>query len=107
MGKLVITQNASLPWPSTYLTKTVLKTSFVLHDPSDFFKTASFLYSWDFEDGYVLIRSAPPSLGPGGGPAVPRRGPCPVPPSPTHSLALHTFLEHLLGDKLGVRGDPR
>lgn len=74
MGKLVITQNASLPWPSTYLTKTVLKTSFVLHDPSDFFKTASFLYSWDFEDGYVLIRSAPPSLGPRGWPRCPTQG---------------------------------
>ncbi|XP_008154207.2 transmembrane protein 130 isoform X2 [Eptesicus fuscus] len=55
VGKLVITQNASLPWPSTYLTKTVLKTSFLLHDPSNYFKNASFLYSWDFEDGTQMV----------------------------------------------------
>ncbi|XP_036171101.1 transmembrane protein 130 isoform X1 [Myotis myotis] len=55
VGKLVITQNASLPWPSTYFTKTLLKTSFLLHDPSNFFKTASFLYSWDFGDGTQMV----------------------------------------------------
>lgn len=54
VGNLVVTQNTSLPWPSSYLTKTVLKVSFLLHDPSNFFKTASFLYNWDFGDGYVL-----------------------------------------------------
>lgn len=54
VGNLVVTQNSSLPWPSSYLAKTVLKISFLLHDPSNFFKTASFLYSWDFGDGYVF-----------------------------------------------------
>lgn len=49
-------QNTSLPWPN-YLAKTALKISFILHDPSNFFKTASFLYSWDFGDGYVLTHS--------------------------------------------------
>ncbi|XP_020016411.2 transmembrane protein 130 isoform X1 [Castor canadensis] len=55
VGNLVVTQNTSLPWPSSYLTKTVLKVSFLLHDPSNFFKTASFLYSWDFGDGTQMV----------------------------------------------------
>ncbi|XP_043771240.1 transmembrane protein 130 [Cervus elaphus] len=55
VGNLVVTQNTSLPWPSSYLTKTVLKVSFVLHDPSNFFKNASFLYSWDFGDGTQMV----------------------------------------------------
>ncbi|KAK2495017.1 hypothetical protein MC885_001367 [Smutsia gigantea] len=55
VGNLVITQNTSLPWPSSYLTKTVLKVFFLLHDPSNFFKTASFLYSWDFGDGTQMV----------------------------------------------------
>ncbi|ELK17403.1 Transmembrane protein 130 [Pteropus alecto] len=54
MGNLVVTQNTSLPWPN-YLAKTALKISFLLHDPSNFFKTASFLYSWDFGDGTQMI----------------------------------------------------
>lgn len=64
MGNLVVTQNSSLPWPSSYLAKTVLKISFLLHDPSNFFKTASFLYSWDFGDGYVLTPLDAPKLRP-------------------------------------------
>ncbi|XP_012614888.1 transmembrane protein 130 isoform X1 [Microcebus murinus] len=55
VGNLVVTQNTSLPWPSSYLTKTILKVSFLLHDPSNFFKTASFLYSWDFGDGTQMV----------------------------------------------------
>ncbi|XP_069427596.1 transmembrane protein 130 isoform X2 [Ovis canadensis] len=55
MGNLVVTQNTSLPWPSSYLTKTILKVSFLLHDPSNFFKNASFLYSWDFGDGTQMV----------------------------------------------------
>lgn len=55
VGNLVVTQNTSLPWPSSYLTKTVLKASFLLHDPSNFFKAASFLYSWDFGDGTQMV----------------------------------------------------
>ncbi|XP_004599340.2 transmembrane protein 130 [Ochotona princeps] len=59
VGNLMVTQNSSLPWPSSYLTKTVLKASFVLHDPSDFFKHASFLYSWDFGDGTLMVTEDP------------------------------------------------
>lgn len=55
MGNIVVSQNTSLPWPSSYLTKTVLKISFLLHDPSNFFKSASFLYRWDFGDGTLLV----------------------------------------------------
>uniref|UniRef100_A0A8D1KMF6 Transmembrane protein 130 n=1 Tax=Sus scrofa TaxID=9823 RepID=A0A8D1KMF6_PIG len=55
VGSLVVTQNTSLPWPSSYLTKTVLRVAFLLHDPSNFFKTASFLYRWDFGDGTQLV----------------------------------------------------
>nr|XP_051703747.1 transmembrane protein 130 isoform X1 [Oryctolagus cuniculus] len=55
VGTLVVTQNSSLPWPSSYLTKMVLKVAFLLHDPSDFFKNASFLYSWDFGDGTLMV----------------------------------------------------
>lgn len=89
MGKLVITQNASLPWPSTYFTKTLLKTSFLLHDPSNFFKTASFLYSWDFGDGYVLVPWVPQSLGPWWWPHCPMQGALDC-PTFTHSLS-HTL----------------
>ncbi|KAM6155354.1 transmembrane protein 130 isoform 1-T1 [Rhynchocyon petersi] len=59
VGNLVVTQNSSLPWPSSYLTKTTLKVSFLLHDPSDFFKSASFLYSWDFGDGTQMVTEDP------------------------------------------------
>ncbi|XP_004629764.1 transmembrane protein 130 [Octodon degus] len=55
VGNIVVAQNTSLPWPSSYLINTVLKISFVLHDPSHFFKTASFLYRWDFGDGTLLV----------------------------------------------------
>ncbi|KAM4820578.1 transmembrane protein 130 isoform 1-T1 [Thomomys bottae] len=55
VGDLVVTQNTSLPSPSSYLTKTVLKVTFVLHDPSNFFQTASFLYNWDFGDGTQMV----------------------------------------------------
>ncbi|XP_058141777.1 transmembrane protein 130 isoform X2 [Dasypus novemcinctus] len=59
VGNLVVTQNSSLPWPSSYLTKTILKVSFLLHDPSNFFKSASFLYSWDFGDGTQMVTEDP------------------------------------------------
>ncbi|KAM5301746.1 transmembrane protein 130 isoform 2-T2 [Glossophaga mutica] len=58
-GNLIVSQNTSLPWPSSYLTKTILKVSFLLHDPSNFFKTASFLYSWDFGDGTQTVTEDP------------------------------------------------
>lgn len=74
-GNIVIMQNTSLPWPN-YLAKTALKISFILHDPSNFFKTASFLYSWDFGDGYVLTHSPrrPQCLGPRWWPRCPTQG---------------------------------
>lgn len=59
VGNLIVTQNASLPWPGSYLAKTVLKISFLLHDPNNFFKTASFLYSWDFGDGTQMVTGDP------------------------------------------------
>lgn len=64
MGNLVVTQNTSLSWPNSYITKRSLRLSFLLHDPSDFFKSASFFYRWDFGDGYAFIfsPSLPPSL---------------------------------------------
>ncbi|XP_020756248.1 transmembrane protein 130 isoform X2 [Odocoileus virginianus] len=55
VGSLVVSQNTSLPWPSSYLTKTGLRVAFLLHDPSNFFKNASFLYSWDFGDGTQMV----------------------------------------------------
>ncbi|XP_008822249.1 transmembrane protein 130 isoform X2 [Nannospalax galili] len=55
MGDLIIAQNTSLPWPSSYITKSVLKVSFLLRDPSNFFKMASFLYQWDFGDGTLMV----------------------------------------------------
>ena len=103
-GNLIVTQNTSLPWPSSYLTKTVLKVSFLLHDPSNFFKTASFLYSWDFGDGFVLPPRMPQSLGPRSWPCPPSQGALYCPTS-TRSLSLQAFLEHLLCAKLGVPGD--
>ncbi|XP_004380866.1 transmembrane protein 130 isoform X1 [Trichechus manatus latirostris] len=59
VGKLVVTQNSSLPWPSSYLTKMTLKVSFLLHDPSNFFKSALFLYNWDFGDGTQMVTEDP------------------------------------------------
>ncbi|XP_032742632.1 transmembrane protein 130 [Rattus rattus] len=55
VGNLVVTQNTSLSWPNSYITKRSLRLSFLLHDPSDFFKSASFFYRWDFGDGTMLI----------------------------------------------------
>lgn len=55
VGKLDIAQNSSLPWPDSYLTRMPLKISFLLHDPSNFFKIASFLYRWDFGDGTQML----------------------------------------------------
>ncbi|KAH0511868.1 Transmembrane protein 130 [Microtus ochrogaster] len=59
VGNLVITQNSSVSWPNSYITKKTLKISFLLHDPSDFFKSASFFYRWDFGDGTLLITDNP------------------------------------------------
>ncbi|KAM5213745.1 transmembrane protein 130 isoform 1-T1 [Hipposideros larvatus] len=59
VGNLIVTQNTSLPWPGSYLAKTVLNISFLLHDPNNFFKTASFLYSWDFGDGTQMVTGDP------------------------------------------------
>ncbi|KAM5229079.1 transmembrane protein 130 [Ctenodactylus gundi] len=55
VGNLIVSQNTSLPWPSSYLTNTAMKVFFLIHDPSNFFKTASFLYSWDFGDGTQMV----------------------------------------------------
>lgn len=60
VGNLVITQNSSVSWPNSYITKKTLKISFLLHDPSDFFKSASFFYRWDFGDGYASPPPFPP-----------------------------------------------
>ena len=97
VGNLVVTQNTSLPWPSSYLTKTVLKVSFLLHDPSNFFKNASFLYSWDFGDGYVLSPFDAPESWPVWSALYSAIFTC--------SLSLQTCLAHLLYAKLGVPGD--
>lgn len=59
VGKLVIAQNESLPWPSSYRFKMVFKASFLLHDPSDFFRNASFLYNWDFGDRTQMVTEDP------------------------------------------------
>ncbi|XP_060029286.1 transmembrane protein 130 isoform X2 [Erinaceus europaeus] len=55
VGTIDVVQNASLPWPTSYLTKTLLKVSFILHDPSDLLKSASFLYNWDFGNGTQMV----------------------------------------------------
>lgn len=55
VGKLVVSHNTPLSWPSSYLTRIVLKTSFLLHDPSNFFQTASFLYNWEFDDSTQMV----------------------------------------------------
>ncbi|CAO2630536.1 Transmembrane protein 130 [Lemmus lemmus] len=59
VGNLVITQNSSVSWPNAYITKKTLRFSFLLHDPSDYFKSASFFYRWDFGDGTLLITDNP------------------------------------------------
>ncbi|KAL6084434.1 hypothetical protein STEG23_006388 [Scotinomys teguina] len=46
-------------WPNAYITKKSLRFSFLLHDPSDFFKLVSFFYRWDFGDGTLLITDNP------------------------------------------------
>lgn len=97
VGSLVVTQNTSLPWPSSYLTKTVLKVAFLLHDPSNFFKNASFLYSWDFGDGYVLTPFDAPESWPVRSAVYSAIFTC--------SLSLRTCQAHLLCAKLGVPGD--
>lgn len=95
VGNLVVTQNTSLPWPSSYLTKTVLKASFLLHDPSNFFKAASFLYSWDFGDGYALTPFDAPKPCPWWWPCCPMQGALNCPAfTPSLSLAPN-IPEHL------------
>ncbi|XP_065589010.1 transmembrane protein 130 [Cyrtonyx montezumae] len=37
----------------------VTRISFCLHDPSDYFKSASFVYNWDFGDGVYQITKEP------------------------------------------------
>lgn len=109
MGKLVIAQNESLPWPSSYRFKMVFKASFLLHDPSDFFRNASFLYNWDFGDRYVRVPWAP-GPGPRAGPAVPT-GACPIrlhPLPPVHRtlpLSPARWQAWVRGDPWGVSGD--
>lgn len=98
----------SLPWPSSYLTKTILKVSFLLHDPSNFFQTASFLYSWDFGDGYVLTPRSPQALARGRGPALPGGVPCTAPPSPAHSQSKRSSgaCSVLSSGCMGTGGEP-
>uniref|UniRef100_A0A8C3KPN4 Transmembrane protein 130 n=1 Tax=Calidris pygmaea TaxID=425635 RepID=A0A8C3KPN4_9CHAR len=44
---------------SSSSTGTVTRISFCLHDPSHYFKSASFVYSWDFGDGVYQITKEP------------------------------------------------
>lgn len=104
MGNLVVTQNTSLPWPN-YLAKTALKISFLLHDPSNFFKTASFLYSWDFGDGYVLTPLDAPMPWPTAVAPLSHAGCFLLSHLHLLTILLRTFLEHLPRAKLWMYGD--
>uniref|UniRef100_A0A8C3VC41 Transmembrane protein 130 n=1 Tax=Catharus ustulatus TaxID=91951 RepID=A0A8C3VC41_CATUS len=44
---------------SSSSTDTVTRISFSLHDPSHYFKSASFVYNWDFGDGVYRITKEP------------------------------------------------
>ncbi|XP_071300140.1 transmembrane protein 130 [Agelaius tricolor] len=44
---------------SSSSTDTVTRISFSLHDPSHYFKSASFVYNWDFGDGVYQITKEP------------------------------------------------
>ncbi|XP_040431237.1 transmembrane protein 130 [Cygnus olor] len=44
---------------SSSSTGAVTRISFCLHDPSDYFKSASFVYNWDFGDGVYQITKEP------------------------------------------------
>ncbi|NWQ88366.1 TM130 protein, partial [Burhinus bistriatus] len=44
---------------SSSSTGTVTRISFCLHDPSHYFKSASFVYNWDFGDGVYQITKEP------------------------------------------------
>ncbi|NWI57020.1 TM130 protein, partial [Calyptomena viridis] len=61
-GNLTIAQiedNRVITQGSTSSTGTVTRISFCLHDPSQYFKSASFVYNWDFGDGVYQITREP------------------------------------------------
>nr|XP_020664457.1 transmembrane protein 130 [Pogona vitticeps] len=63
VGNLSVTQieNSSMPekFGSHPATATLILVSFLLHDPSHYFQTASFVYNWDFGDGTKLTTDEP------------------------------------------------
>ncbi|XP_064529111.1 transmembrane protein 130 [Pseudopipra pipra] len=61
-GNLTIAQiedSEVVTWGSSSSTGTVTRISFSLHDPSHYFKSASFVYNWDFGDGVYQITKEP------------------------------------------------
>ncbi|XP_020664457.3 transmembrane protein 130 [Pogona vitticeps] len=63
VGNLSVTQieNSSMPEKlgSHPATATLILVSFLLHDPSHYFQSASFVYNWDFGDGTKLTTDEP------------------------------------------------
>ncbi|XP_067162259.1 transmembrane protein 130 isoform X2 [Apteryx mantelli] len=61
-GNLTIAQiegSAFIKQGSSSSTDTVTRISFCLHDPSDYFKSAAFVYNWDFGEGMYRITKEP------------------------------------------------
>uniref|UniRef100_A0A8C3VC44 Transmembrane protein 130 n=1 Tax=Catharus ustulatus TaxID=91951 RepID=A0A8C3VC44_CATUS len=56
---LQITDSRVTTHGSSSSTDTVTRISFSLHDPSHYFKSASFVYNWDFGDGVYRITKEP------------------------------------------------
>lgn len=59
VGNLTIAQiednSTFIEQGSSSATNSLTLISFFLHDPSNYFKSASFIYNWDFGDGYVQL----------------------------------------------------
>ncbi|XP_062444129.1 transmembrane protein 130 [Rhea pennata] len=61
-GNLTIAQiegSTFIKQGSSSSTDTVTRISFCLHDPSDYFKSASFVYNWNFGEGMYQITKEP------------------------------------------------
>ncbi|NXH14785.1 TM130 protein, partial [Bucco capensis] len=61
-GKLIIAQiedSRLITHGSSSSTGTVTRISFSLHDPSDYFRSAAFVYNWHFGDGIYQITKEP------------------------------------------------